>query len=235
VIERSPTVTFASSPESPRGLTNFFDVGPGTVSALVERPGTFRYAGWNLETLDSARLVDGAYWEVRNGERKHLRVSENGEVVFRALADSSFLGWGRDEGDFQQRPRLNSIALVEVTASFVYFIADLLPHFSSSPGRINVLIAIENARIGSNYLYVVPGKTNSVAWISDSPKYPLRKESAELRITLDAANLVADRDAAAYLIVERLFAQFSMPPKDVPYVDLNQPRRVDVKGIREIR
>jgi hypothetical protein len=41
---------------------------------LLENPGSLRYAGWDLETRDTARIVKGEYLEVSLGDLKTIQL-----------------------------------------------------------------------------------------------------------------------------------------------------------------
>src|SRR5688572_31620822 len=49
-----------------------------------------------------------------------FQLYEDGTLLVRVAADSTFLGWGQDEKEFNTRPRLNPMALIELTTSFVH-------------------------------------------------------------------------------------------------------------------
>jgi hypothetical protein len=230
-----PQLILAASPIGRSKLEHFFDYGPDTVAWQVEHPGTFRYAGWNLETGDRARIVDGKCWEARNGERKTLRVYLDGSVLFHAAADWTFLGWGKDPEEYLNKPRLNSVAIVEVIASFTQFLANLIPHFEAVPELLQFVAKIENGRVGTGFLYVVAGTVRSPEYRSESEPYPLSTASIETSVQVEVSELRHDPSYAAYALLERLLAEFSMPSNRIPYIAADsRGRRVDVEAIKRI-
>ena len=78
-------------------VKNLFDAG--SVKALLENPGSLRYAGWDLETRDTARIVKGEYLEVSLGDLKTIQLYEDGMLLARAKADEEFLAWGSRSGE----------------------------------------------------------------------------------------------------------------------------------------
>src|SRR6266849_503363 len=92
---------------------NFFE--PGELKKIIENPGQFRPSGWDLITRDRARIVKGQYFEVSSAERKRIRVYQDGSVIVRVYGDEDFLSWGQNKNNFQQSPRVNTIALIEFT------------------------------------------------------------------------------------------------------------------------
>ena len=76
-------------------LKRFRDLGRGPGRVLEDPPG-FRWAGFDLKTLDQARLIDDDCIEVRSGDRKVIQLRQNSLFVVRLAADNDFLGWGQD-------------------------------------------------------------------------------------------------------------------------------------------
>jgi len=79
-----------------------------------------------MSTGDQARTVKGEYLEIGYPDWKMIRVYQDGPVILRAAADHELLCWGREEPQFLERPRVNPVALVELTYSFVKLCSDLL-------------------------------------------------------------------------------------------------------------
>src|SRR5205085_1031727 len=148
-----PSYIISARPSRPNRLEDLFAFGENSIASMLANPGSFRYAGWTLETLDQPRIVGGEYLEVMNGPRKVIRLYEDGTLLFKADAGPAFLGWGRDEDDYAKKPRLHSLAAIEVTTSFVHFYARLLPYFDQPVTDINFHLQIIDAKVGENYLY----------------------------------------------------------------------------------
>ena len=89
-------------------LDNFFNEENNPLYDLLKDPPHLRYSGWNLLTLDRPRIKDGKCWEVKNGDRKTVRIYRDGSLVAVAYADDSFLGWGSNHEDFLKFPQLNN-------------------------------------------------------------------------------------------------------------------------------
>src|SRR2546425_9877749 len=99
----SPVYLISATPLEPSMLKNFFDSTRGSLMDALSNPPGFRYAGWDLQTLDRARIVDGEYLEVSNGDRKRIQLYEDGTLLAKASAGPDFLAWGRDSPDFANR------------------------------------------------------------------------------------------------------------------------------------
>ena len=71
----------------------------------------------------------GELLEVAAGDLKTIQLSEDGMLLVRAKADGDLLAWGRRGSEaFEQKPRLNPLAVIEFTYSFVEFYGRVLRH-----------------------------------------------------------------------------------------------------------
>jgi len=101
----------------PNSNEDIFTSGSKTIK-LMEDPPRLRRMGWDLQTLNQARLIEGEYLEVTNGERKLLKVYRDGQHVFAAGMD--FFGHGVNK-DEVERVNLNLLAVAELITNFVIF------------------------------------------------------------------------------------------------------------------
>jgi len=101
----------------PNKIVDIF-AGNSPVVQLVEKPPSFRHAGWDLQTLDRAKPIAGEYLQAANGDRKVLRVFRDGQII--AAGDSNFFGHGVNK-DPDQPFALNGLAIAEFITNFVNF------------------------------------------------------------------------------------------------------------------
>jgi len=224
-----PQLVIAARPATVAHFKDLFTTGTESITSILEKPGSFRHAGWTLETLDQARIVNGEYLEVKNGDRKTIRVYEDGTLLARVNADSSFLGWGQSAADFAKRPRLNPLAAIELVASFVHLYARLIPYLDRQPDEICLHVELTDAKVEERYLYTTAGELHSIAWIFDDDKRALTSGHAEKDVSLQTSDTLEDTNYAAFKVVERLFLLFGVAPNDIPYTtELKGRRRIDV-------
>src|SRR5688572_10585314 len=113
-MSKVPLFVYVARPTTKVHLRGLFE--RGSLKDLLEKPGSLRYAGWNLETQEQARIVKGEYLEVAVGDWKTLQLYEDGMLLAKVKADADFLAWGsRSDEGFEKRPRLNPLALIEFT------------------------------------------------------------------------------------------------------------------------
>jgi Arc/MetJ-type ribon-helix-helix transcriptional regulator len=101
----------------PNSIKNIFTAGSPAMK-LVEQPPKIRNMGWDLDTLDRARPIAGNYLEVKNGERKLLRLYRDGQHTFSAGMD--FFGHGVNR-DREVLSNFNLLSIAELITNFVSF------------------------------------------------------------------------------------------------------------------
>jgi hypothetical protein len=208
---------------------NFFESGTDSIMAWLERPGGFRRSGWDLGTGGQTRIVGGEHLEVASGSEKVIHLYEDGTLLFRAAADS-FLAWPLDSEKFKERPRLNTLGIIEVTAAFVHFYKRLLPRLERDPGRVRFRVEMMNASAEGKKLYVVPYPVLSWGWQWDDEKYPIAEEDMRKDVEAPTSEIQQDPDHVAYRLVERLFFFFGVPIDKIPYVKEEEVKRIDIAG-----
>jgi len=224
-----PTYILAAAPSGPVQLNDFFESGDNSIMALLEHPPVFRQGGWDLRTATPPRIVSGEYLEATTEDQIAVRLYEDGTLLVRVAADS-FLAWPMSPAEFHQKPKLNTLGLVEVTTAFVYFYRQLLGKFKRAPESIKFRIEFRNAEVAGNKLYVVPFPVLSIRWQKEfeSDKHSISEPNLGREMTIPTTQVKEDPDLVAYLLVEKLFLFFGVPSNELPYVNQGKPRRVDV-------
>ena len=215
-MTEQPHFVYAMVPRGPSAYKNFFEAGP--VHELLEKPGELRYAGWDLNTQDQARIVKGEFLEVRSGERKLIRLYEDGSLIVRADASSSFLGWGRGDVEFKEKPRLNPVAVIEFTYNFVNLCAKLARFLDPAPKTVGMRIEIRNAFFDNSKLYMIPYGTGTYAWLFDDPQFMAPEASMLREIDVVTEELTSRPGVVAYSLVEKIYTWFGISTDKIPYV-----------------
>src|SRR2546426_470349 len=140
---KTPVFVYAAIPTSRTKFVDLFSDGPA--KKLLEKPGGVRHSGWDLQTLDAARIVEGEYLEVRNGDRKVVDLYETGVLLVRAAATDDLLAWGSAESH-PDTLRLNPLAVIEFTYSFVELYRKFIEILSPQPALVTLRLQIENAK-----------------------------------------------------------------------------------------
>ncbi|MBI5359397.1 MAG: hypothetical protein HZA48_02315 [Planctomycetes bacterium] len=231
----TPFYIIAATPQKPLQFENFFDSGKCPVVELVKNPPSLRRMGWDLVTLDTPRILKGECWEVNNAERKRIRLYKDGTVIFRAAADDSFLGLGR-ENHIQPYPSLNALALVEVTYNFVKFYSSIImkgnkTHVNSLP--ITFQIKLINLTPNISRIFSVYLNSSEAVWdihhkTNIAPETQMQKE-----LTLPIPPISPPVEEIAYKIIEIVFTWFGIPANDIPYTITNvaEEKCIDINKI----
>jgi len=225
----TPVYVLTAMPTEEARLKDFFDSGPQSIMELLEKPPTFRWAGFDLRTLDQAKIVRGEYLEVRVGSRKVIQLYPDGTLIYRAAADSSFLGWGREEEDFAEKPRLNPVAVIETTTAFVHFFRSLIPRFEKLPREIIFRLELRDAQVNGAKLYLTPYMVNSAAWLFEDERYDIREANVVDEVTVETDKIWEQPDTVAYVLVQKFYLFFNVPSDKIPYVvDRDGRKAIDV-------
>jgi hypothetical protein len=230
----SPTYVLGITPSQPNQVKHLFELGVGMPNELLEHPPTFRYAGWSLETLDRAKIVGGECLELRNGDRKVLRLHEDGTLAINGAIDDNFLAWGDRRPD--QAVHIHALAIIEFTTGFVYLYNSLIPTLASKPDHLRFHIEIVNGKIDGKLLRIVPFEINTVGFLFKDGKRELSSENPTYSGTVSLDEFTADLDKIAFEIVSRLFLFFGVPANSIPYtIERDGIRRVDVARISAMK
>ncbi len=231
--EKKPLYILAAAPYGSSKL-KLFEAGAGSISELLMRENGFRYAGWDLSTGDKPKIVKGEYLEAKIDGSKKINLFEDGRFICSVAADHNFLAWPLNEEQFFKKPRLNPIAIAEITYNFVNFYKKLLPFFIKIPDKFRFVIQFKNAFLDENTrIYLVPGGLKSIEWLIDGDKYLAPEDNMDKYEDLDL-NILAEKKAhVAYLIVEKLYLWFGLEKDCIPYVskDSNGEDIIDIDKI----
>lgn len=148
-------------------------------------------------------------------------------------ADSDFLAWGsRDEG-FEKRPRLNPLALIEFTYSFVELFRRVLEHVDAEPAAYVLQVNVQNAFRAEERLYLNPYGLETMTHMMDHTRYRAPEDSGEIALQLDTAMIRDNAPRAAYLFAERIYLWFGAPPDQIPYTTgAGDAKVIDVEVLR---
>lgn len=232
----SPWYVLAASVPAGNRIRRFFDRDADSPAYILEQPPTFRWGGFDLRTLDTARFVAEDCLEVRNGERKVLQLYQDGTFVTRAAADASFLGWPMDDDDFARAPRLNPVPVVEWHLAFAHTYRLLVPLLKSRPDTIHFRLELHDAQVNGNRLFLTRYYAGGIQNIHKPQRYQAYADNPADEATWSADALIDQPDYVAYLLVEKFASFFDMPSEDIDFVKQAGDRRIiDVDALRALR
>lgn len=226
-LAQRPHYVLAAWPTPVSELTTIQGTGEGTITGLLERPPVLRYAGWSLETLDHAvGMQEGKYRQLANGDRKVLRLYRDGMLVHAVSAGSDFLGWG-DPKQYHAKPRILSLAIIEVTYLFCRFYAEVLRDLREPVDKVTIAIRLGRLRSATEAPVRLsahpPG--NAFAFLEAQDRHPALADTYDHEVTIDAKDF--NPAVAAYQVVSEIFMWFGIEADLIPYID-------NVAGVRVV-
>lgn len=233
-ISKKQLYILAATPHESIKL-KLFESGPGSISDLLFRESGIRYSGWDLSTGDRPKIIKGEYLETKDDEVKKINLYEDGQFVCWVAADPNFLAWPSKEEEFLKKPRLNPLAVIEITYNFVNFYKNLIPFFIAAPQKIRFVIQLKNTFLSNGVrLYLVPGGLKSIEWLTDRSRYLAPENDMDKSVDVDVNELKENRAHAAYLLIEKLYLWFGLAIESIPYVskDTEGKNIIDIDKIR---
>lgn len=217
----NPILILAAKPSEAISLENFFQIEENPFKDLLYSPKYLRYSGWNLLTLDYPKIKEGNSWEANNGDRKKLRLYEDGSFIAIAKADNTFLAWGQDDSVFMNKPRLNTLALVEYVYEFVRFYKEILD-LAKYIGVIEIQVSMKNSTLtNGKKLFIVPHKVTDFSYSFGNFSDDDKSISSDFENSI-VVNTSQIAEEIAYKIITVIFTKFNVPSDQIPYTKKNE-------------
>lgn len=230
-----PTYVITAAVPSGNRFKEFSARDEGSVSSILERPPTFRWAGFDTSTEDQARRIAPDAYEVSNGDRKVLRVYQDGTLIFRMTADPDFLCWSQEEDEYLHAPRLDPVPVVEVHASFVHLYAALIPKLLKPPQLVRFTMNLRDAEVNGARLSFTRYYQGGIRRVIHPKLY--HAYAANLKDSFDSEPELIARtpNLIAYQLLVKFYAFFEMAPDLIPFVkDENGKKAIDIEAIRRL-
>jgi hypothetical protein len=216
------TLQLMAQPSNRVTVPSFYAAN-GAARSILEHPPVTREDGWNLVTLDTAKLVaGGTRLRVQSGSRKLVELSESGRFAalgnFQSLLTVSANGvaaFGEQPGD---RPlKINSLALVEFVHDFLLTYAKISETFepeATTGARIGV--GIQLTEDDRRRIFLPPGGVETFGWIiADDVDFPDR---ATFWYVVDRTFSMSEISEIALDLLTRIYAFFGRTVEQIPYL-----------------
>ncbi len=225
----------ASVPAGNR-ILRFHGSGEDSAQFLLTRIPRFRWASFDLSMVSPPAPGPEDSIEVRSGERKLLRLFQDGTMLFRARADHDFLGWGIEPQAFERFPRLNPLAVVEVHASFMHAYRLVLQQLKTTPDTIFIKLVLRDSAWDEKRLFLTQYfETSMIDWATVR-RYPVQMDPAKDEIEIPALELLQTPNRAGFRALAAFASFFDMPPEDIPFSrETDLGREIDVDRIKALR
>jgi len=195
--------------------------------------------GWDVTTLDNPTILAGECWSVSNGERKLLRVYEDGSIIFAGAADGSFLGWGKNAAEFERKPRLNPVALIELIYNFVVFVKDFQGFVEKPAKELRFQANLSNLWLENTKVYLLPGDINSTPYQFDLEDKGKKSPEPTKEFSIDApfVDFIDIPEEIGFELVKKIYNWFGLPDNAIPYKkELSSGKKIiDIEQIKNLR
>lgn len=214
-----PYYVLVASPSPATRLKSFFGTGRNSPIDLLREPPSFREMGFDLRTLDAPHLVADDCYEVRNGDRKVLRLYQDGSAVFRAEISPDFLAWGQSDRSFEQKPLLNPVPVVECTTAFVHFIAKISDWFADPVKAVSFTLALRVGSLPAGVrVHMREYYKGGIENVHNPRGYPLQMTDPATTLQESLVDVRARPNEVAYRLLVALYGQFDAPEDIIPFV-----------------
>lgn len=204
-------VSITAFPGQSSQLKTIFLSSEGSIRKLLENPPILRRAGWNLRTLDQARIMRGEMIRVGNGKRLVIDLYRDGTLVFAAQGDQRFLAWHDEQGR-----KINSVALIEIIYEFFNFYQRVVADFEQPPESFTVRFDLKNLHLDGVKTGLAPYGANSFSRVFDPDIQDASEEEATIEKEFRTENY--DAKIFAYELVQEIYLWFGIEQDKIPYV-----------------
>jgi hypothetical protein len=191
------------------------------VRQLLEQPPYTRYDGWNLVTLERARIVGGRRLALANGTRKHITLHGDGTFLAAGTVPN-FLAWHRRE----LPNKINTLALIEFAYNFLLVYERVLSDMEPLPGEVRLGLGLRHAHGYNPPLYIAYGRIDRTDYEADLDvrSAPADAFDHHVDVAVAEAEPRLDLGSAAYRLIVPLYNWFGFEDEAVPYTDDDQTR-----------
>jgi len=229
----TPYYVIAATSTPVSRVKGFYQDDADSPARLLDNPGRFRHAGFDVATLDVAKLVGGDLWEVQSPGRKLLHLYQDGSLLYRMRADSEFLGWGSQSHYFNGW--VNPVAAIESQTSFVHLYARVMPLMLTPVTQVDFELRFQNGVYDGTRLAITEYRKDPMKFAVSRKHYPIHDADASARVRAAAEEIRAHPNRSAYRIVRAFYELFDAGPEIIPFtatVD-GQPE-VDIGAIQAL-
>lgn len=221
-------VSITAYPNEALELRTIFLSTPESIRRRLENPPILRYGGWNLRTLDQAKILRGEMIRVGNGKRIMVDLYRDGTMVFAGQGNHQFLAWHDEE-----KQKINPVALVEILYEFFNFYNLVLDDFEKRPSEFTVRFNLKNLHQGDIKTGLAPFAPGTYGHLFDHDK----KEAPDDAMTIQKRFPTEgyDSTAYAYAMAKEIYLWFGLEEDKIPYVKEEDGKKfIDIGTIKGI-
>ncbi|MFZ2148254.1 MAG: ATP-binding protein [Sedimentisphaerales bacterium] len=232
-LANSTTYCLVAFPLEHIDMSLIFKRRDSNIVKLIENPPELRYAGFDLSSENSSKIINGKLRRTSLKSYKALEVWRDGTIIFVVDGDEGFLCWGNYKTD--EFLRINTIALVESVYLFSLFVNKIFD-LAEAPD-CNILMELKIKNISKEKKYGLSrSKPGSFGWQFNLDRKIEWASERNLSVSHTWAWRNTSTESAAYELVSELYAKFGLEHEFIPYVkEQDSQKIIDVEQIKKIR
>lgn len=206
-------------------LKTLFSSEPQSIKSKLENPPYSRSNGFNLRTLDTAKIHNGEFCRVMNGDRKILDLYKDGSFIYALKGDEDFLCWA------MQGLKINPVVLIESIYDFVLFYQLILEDMDKKPKNIIFRVDFHNFHLNDKKNYLVPYGVKSIEHLFDDElKFASKNDWNEsIQMELNGYDIAS----ISYKLVEKIYVYFGHVIEKIPFTKkTNGEQIIDIEQIK---
>lgn len=228
-LERA--IILSAYPDSPTNLETLFSSDTDSLKQKLENPPTIRKSGFDLRTLDIARIVKGKFCRVKHVERKAIDLYRDGLLTVAFDGSEDFLCWAAPNE--KKGLRINPVVLAESVYVFVLLYDLVIKDMSNEPKKINFRVDFRYLNLNGRMNYLIPFELGSIQQIFGKDKYPSPDENWTKVVEISRNEFSVDNNA--FDVLKEIYLYFGIEPERIPYTKkLETKRLIDIEKIKSI-
>lgn len=224
-LQGKPYLSLAICPSNQSEIQGIFEGREGEVVKIIDRPPEIRYSGFNLDTGQFTKIIEGKKRRSFEKGYKALELWKDGALIFIANAGPDFLSWGNY--DKQQLLRINDYALVEVCYLFCLLANKLMPFYTPSPEDFLINIQLKN--LPPQNCFVLGTQGYSMLNAKEAPG-----SEGEFSLKLDLAN--SSPEFSSFQFASSVYEWFGVEHSSIPLsTKKNEKYQIDPEAILNLK
>jgi hypothetical protein len=224
-LRGTPYFTLAICPDTQSEIKGIFEGRNGEVVKLIDNPPELRYSGFNLDTEQSSKIIEGKKRRSIEKGSKALELWKDGTLIFAANAGPDFLSWGNY--DKQNMLRINDYALIEVCYLFCLLVKELVLFYAPLPEYFLVNIQLKNLPSQNCFILGTQG------FSMHNPKVAPGQEN-DFYLKLCSKNF--SPEIASFQLASSVYEWFGVEHSSIPLsIKKDDIYQIDPDAIRNLR
>lgn len=162
------------TPEAEMDLTGLFSIRAGELGAHIESPPSLRRAGFDIDMERRSAIVHGDRRRAVAPRWGALEAHRDGTIMLVAPGGPDRLCWGRRRDPV---PRINPIALIEMTYLFCWLGSQLYAGSLDNRARVRPQILMRNLNASGDMTTLAPG--NAASFMGRAHAAPRRRSRSQ--------------------------------------------------------